>query len=303
MQSLSKRLPPLDTLIAFEAAARLGSFTLAAGELNLTQAAISQRIRNLEEALGARLFDRAHRSVLLNEAGREYQHTVSMALGHLASASNNLGYSLDVERLTIAVDQSVGHLWLSGRLQEFCDDHSDLTVRLIVSDDLEKCLISEVDVAIVFGGDGVSGFQCNRLFPEEVFPVCSPAYLDKLGQVNSLEDLLKADLIELEDERWDWMNWDIWMTRVLGESLPTSRMLQIGSYPLVVDAACQGCGVALGWSGLVDNLLEEGLLVRLIERSVATENGYNIFRNLHSSFPRQQDAFVSWVHSQNFSTA
>jgi len=298
MQIPSKNLPPLDTLIAFEAAARLGSFTLAAKELSLTQAAISQRIRNLETALDTRLFDRSHRRVMLNETGRKYQHTVATALGHLAGATRNLRELPETEQLTIAADEAVAHLWLVPRLYEFSDKFPELSVRLIVSDQLEKCLVSEVDVAIVFGGEDTTGFEAARMFPEVVYPVCSPAFAQKLGKRPGLEEISQANLIELDDERWDWMNWEMWMTSAFGRSSTTQRQLKIGSYPLVIDAACAGRGVALGWGGLVDGLLEGGKLVKPSEVSVCTDNGYNILSNLHSPSRNGRDVFMAWIERE-----
>ena len=294
---LSKRLPPLDSLIAFEAAARLGSFTLAAGELNVTQAAISQRIRNLENDLGLKLFERAHRAVLLNEAGREYQYTVAMALGHLAGATESLEKSRNSDRLVIALDQAMAHLWLLPRLKVFCEKYPDIPVRLIVSDDLVECLASDVDVALVFGGQNAIGFSAVDMFREEVFPVCSLSYLNVAGPLSSAQNLESANLIELEDNRWDWMNWSIWMNSALNVTAPGERMLQIGSYPLVIEAACLGSGVALGWKGLVDDLIDNGTLVKPIKASVKTENGYNILGNQHSNSPEHRDLFISWVKS------
>ncbi|MGI9351183.1 MAG: LysR substrate-binding domain-containing protein [Rhizobiaceae bacterium] len=295
MQILSKRLPSLDSLIAFEAAARLGSFTLAAGELNVTQAAISQRIRNLESELGLKLFERAHRAVILNEAGREYQYTVSMALGHLAGATESLEKSRNSERLVVALDQAMAHLWMMPRLKVFCDMYPEIPVRLIVSDELEDCLSGDVDVALIFGGQSAIGFETADMFREVVFPVCAPSYLEVAGPLISAGDLLGAKLIELEDNRWDWMNWSIWINRALDKTAPGERTLQIGSYPLVIDAACFGGGVALGWKGLVDDLLDSGKLVKPMEEYVKTENGYNILGNRHSSSPVHRDLFISWV--------
>ncbi len=295
---LSQDLPPLDSLVAFEAAARLGSFTLTARELNLTQAAISQRIRNLERALGTTLFERAHRSVLLNEAGRKYQHSVSMVLGHLGSATKNLTRLPHSEQLTVAVDQAIAHLWLFPRFYRFCELHEDVSIRLVVSDELDKCLGNEVDVALVFGGEGTGGYKVERLFDEEVFPVCSPTYTDRLVQPFGLDGLSQCDLIELEDERWDWMNWEIWMTRAYGGSAFEGCRVQIGSYPLVVQAACNGLGVALGWKGLVDAQLADGTLVKPTSMSVLTDGGYNLLSNQQSSSKSVRDLFIDWVLSQ-----
>ena len=119
MRFLGKRLPPLGTMVAFEAAARHQSFTLAAAELNLTQAAISRQIRLLEEDLGINLFLRANRAVTLTSEGRDLQHTVSFSLMHIANAAEQVRATGGRHRLNIATDKSINALWLMPRLHEF----------------------------------------------------------------------------------------------------------------------------------------------------------------------------------------
>lgn len=297
MKTLANRLPPLEALVAFEAAARHGSFTRAASELNVTQAAVSQRIRKLEEVLGKKLFEREKRGITLNAAGRAYQHTVSLALAHLAGATQDLEQTDAREGLVVAVDEAIGHLWLMPRLEDFRRKFEELDLRLIVSDRLEDCIVSEVDVAIVFGGEGAGGFAVKRMFREVVYPVCSKDYLLRKGPFHDLQSLVNADLIELEDDRWDWMNWSIWMTSAYGEAQAHSKSFQLGSYPLVVEAACRGLGVALGWGGLVDGLIEEGKLVRPLSQAVTTSNSYNILANMHSPRSQLRDRFLQWLAS------
>jgi DNA-binding transcriptional LysR family regulator len=135
MQTLKQQLPPLAPLISFEAAARLRSFTAAARELNLSQAAVSQQIRNLEDSLGISLFIRAHKSVELSAKGRELQHTVSTVFQQLAGATAELKESSLQSRITVAADQSVASMWLMPRLPQFQKQFADIGVRLIASDD------------------------------------------------------------------------------------------------------------------------------------------------------------------------
>ena len=178
---LKSRLPPLDNLIAFEAAARLLSFTRAAQELNVTQAAVSQQIRNLEQVLGLKLFERVHRAVRLTAAGREYQHTVSASLRHLASATGDIRLSQTQPRLTLGCDQSIAALCLVPRLAEFQALHREVAIRLVASDKTADCLGEDIQVSIIHGKGDWAGYDCQMLFEETVFPVCSPSYLQKHG--------------------------------------------------------------------------------------------------------------------------
>ena len=297
MQNLSKKLPPLDALVAFEAAARHSSFTAAADELNITQAAVSQRIRNLEEALDTKLFDRAHRSVKLNAAGREYQHSIANALAHIASATSGVNPEPGTTRLTIATDETVAALWLSPRFKAFTDAHEEISVRIVVSDDVKDCVAEAVDAAIVLGAGDPVGFHSEQLFEEEVFPVCSPSFLAANPQIATADGLAATQLIDLEDDRWDWMNWRMWLTECFGADPSNARRIQINSYPLVIEAAKNGLGVALGWRYLINDPLRAGALVRPMETSLKTGLGYNLMTRTGSRATSEVEAFASWVRS------
>ena len=295
---LKSRLPPLDNLIAFEAAARLLSFTKAAGELNVTQAAVSQQIRNLEQVLGLKLFERAHRSVQLSAAGREYQHTVASALRNLASATGDIKLSQTQPRLTIASDQSIAALWLMPRLGGFQRRHPEVTFRLIASDDTGDCLADDVHVAIIHGSGDWPGFASERLFDEEIFPVCSPGYLQTTGPVGNLETLAGRDLLNLDDDHWDWMNWRVWFNRK-GVDLPFEhRSFEINSYPLLIEAAKHGHGIALGWRYLVDDDIASGKLVKPVQDSVPSDFAYYLVwpDNFDRSFEAAE--FCHWMTSE-----
>lgn len=270
----NRSLPPLSTLLAFEAAGRLQSFTRAAAELHISQAAISKQIRQLEDQVGAPLFVRRHRAVQLTPQGREYLHTVVTALTHLAHATLELRAEDESRRLCLAADQSVAALWLMPRCEALLAALPGTTLHLVVSDAEARCLAPEVDLAILHGEGAWPQHESELLFPEVVFPVCSPAYLERAGPLRRPADLAAAQLVDLEDENWTWINWRIWLTDH-GVGLPaTHRALTIGSYPLVLEAARRGLGVALAWRSLIEEDLASGALVRPLAEEVATRFGY-----------------------------
>ena len=298
MKRLRQQLPPLDCLIAFEAAARLLSFTAAARELNLTQAAISQQIRNLEHRLGAALFLRRHRAVQLTSAGRQFQHTVAMALAHLADATTEVRGIASAPHLTVAADQSVAALWLMPRIARFRRLFPDLALRLIASDAEAECLVEDVQVAVIHGNGHWPGFASERLFPEEVFPVCSPGYFAANPGIRTPAGLARAVLLDLEDEHWNWLTWRIWLTE-LGVGLAAARRpLRINSYPLIIEAARSGHGVALGWRHLVDDDLRRGILVQPVPESVSTALGYHLLWPERSAPLPEAVAFCDWVRRE-----
>ena len=292
---MKESLPPLTALIAFEAAGRLQSFTRAAEELNVTQAAVSRQIRLLEEHLGKPLFIRAHRSVELTTEGRNYLHTIVNALSHVSAATREIKSAGTEVRLTVAADQSIAHLWLMPRLQGFRATHAHVNLHLIASDEEEACLSGEVDVALIHGDGNWAAHESKLLFPEEVFPVCSPRYLGARQGRLAAEHLIDATLLDLDDDHWNWLNWRQWLNAHGAGQTVLSRPLTISSYPLVIDAARRGLGVALGWRGLVDDDLKAGRLVAPLRESLKTRFGY------HMVWPRERTrspaalAFITWA--------
>ena len=295
---LKNRLPPLDPLIAFEAAARLLSFTRAGEELHLSQAAISQQIRSLEESLQVKLFTRSHRAVQLTNEGREYQHTVAAILKQLAGATMDIQNVEFAQQLVIGCDQSFATQWLSPRLSQLRQLMPAVTLRIIASDDYNESLGSEVQVAVLHGDGLWPGFQTLRLFAEEVFPVCSPEFDHELAQQDWVSWLLQAPLIDLADSHWNWMNWRLWLGGNNIDKPLGNRNLQINSYPLVIDAACAGHGVALGWRYLVDDLIAQGRLVRPIEQSLKTDFGYYFICRDNLQNDANVIRFLGWLKQQ-----
>lgn len=291
-------LPPLATLVAFEAAGRLGSFTRAAHELAVTQAAVSKQIRQLEEHLGRPLFLRRHRAVQLTAEGREYLHTVVTALDHVSHATRELRADEPAARLVVAADDCVAAVWLLPRLDRLLATLPDVALHIVVSEDESRGLAEEVEMAILHGEGRWPLHDSELLFPEKVFPVCSPACLAALGPVAGPADLLRARLIDLEDDQWTWVNWRIWLTDQ-GVGLPaTHRALTIGSYPLVLEAARRGLGVALAWRHLIEDDLASGSLVCPLAAEVGTRFGY------HLAWPRSRPVsahaatYRAWVRAE-----
>ena len=271
---LKKRLPPLEPLVAFEAAARLLSFTRAAEELHLSQAAISQQIRSLEAKLQVKLFSRSHRAVQLTNEGREYLHTVAAILKQLAGATMDIQNVEFNQQLVFGCDQSFATQWLSPRISELCSLLPEVSLRIVASDNYDESLGPEVQAAVLHGDGDWPGFISQRLFDEEVFPVCSPDYPHQQAQQDWASWLLQAQLIDLADNHWNWMSWRLWLSGNDIDEPLANRNLQINSYPMVIDAACAGEGVALGWRGLVDDLITSGKLIRPVQQSLQTEFGY-----------------------------
>lgn len=268
-----RHLPPLDLLEPFEASARLGSFTRAAEELAVTQSAVSQRVRKLEELLDVKLFIRRHRAIDLTPEGRELLNGVTVALRHLTSATHGLRQRKMRPVMKFGVDTSIAQLWLMPRLHDILEQDSSVTIDLIVSDSESEVLNS--DVAVLHGDGHWPGYVARRLFKDEVYPVCSPEYLRRCP-VSSPQDLLNADLIDLDYVHWNWINWGIWLTETGIDPSEARVRIRTNSYLALIDAARAGMGVALGWDHLLDEDLSAGVLVRPVSESVTSSHGYYV---------------------------
>jgi LysR family glycine cleavage system transcriptional activator len=257
-------LPPLQTLRAFESAARLASFTRAAHELSVTQGAVSRQIRNLEERLGVTLFVRGDRGVRLTPAGSRYDAVIREALESIARATGELAVRLEQGPVTVGATSAIASLWLMPRLTGFRHTEPDLDIRVLASDrDFERAS-EEVDLVIEYARRPVEGEDVSRLFEEEIFPVCSPDYLRGRAAPAEPADLLGETLLALDDDHPDWTGWAEWLAEAGVEGGPARRPVRINNYPALLQAAVAGQGIALGWRHLVDDFLAAGSLVPLM---------------------------------------
>lgn len=266
-------LPPLDLLVPFEASARLGSFTRAAEELSVTQSAVSQRVRKLEMLLDISLFERQHRAIVLTPEGRELLNGVKVALQHLTSATQSLRQRDARPFLKLGCDTSIAQLWLLPRIASILARDAAYAIDLVVSDHEPEVLGS--DVAVMHGNGNWPGFVARPLFSDEIFPVCAPEYLAR-HPVSTPDDLLTADLIDLDYMHWNWMNWGIWLTETGLDPSAVRILMRTNSYMALLDAARAGQGMALGWGNLVDSALRDGSLVRPLAESTDTPFGYYV---------------------------
>lgn len=269
------RLPPMQTLSVFESAARLASFTAAARELGSTQPAVSQRVVQLETDLGTPLFERGHRGVTLTADGARLFEAVRQSLDAIRVATADIRTRRATGELTILTDFGFATYWLMPRLMRLKDLMPDMNVRIVTSQPGYDPQRDHADIAIAFGDGNWAPCTSTRLFPEEVTPVCTPAFRDAHPAVSQAADLAHLPLLHLqptEPERW--LAWNHWF-EAQGLALPPDRHgMTFNSYALVIHAVLMDQGVALGWNPLTDELLASGQLVRLLDTPVVTSRGY-----------------------------
>lgn len=279
----------------FEASARHMSFTLAAKELHVTQAAVSQQVRALEKEVGRPLFIRQHRALTLTREGDRLNRAVSMGLEHIANTVDEIRGVTVNPSIAVGVTFAVASYWLIPRLEQFRARHPNVSVHVVASDRGFDKIADQVDVGIAFGRGQWDGFSSTLLQRAAVFPVCSPKFLKRHPQAGRLADLPECTLLSIDDDRPGLTDWPVWFA-ALGVKYCSAmrRTLKFNSHPLLIQAACEGQGMALGWSLLVDDLLANRKLVRPLDEVLRTDKGfYFLVRE-----PRQTveiRAFSQWL--------
>jgi len=296
MKGLRARLPPPNSIFAFEAAARHQSFTLAARELNVTQAAVSRQIKTLEDHLGLAVFRRARRKVQLTSEGRRLHEAVTAGLDGIAEAVFELQAINAGPNLTVATTLAFSSFWLIQRIPDFRARFPDIELRIIASDANLDLIAEGIDVAVIYGSGKWQGLSATRLFTAEVFPVCSRSLLDSIP-IGTAWNLPNAPLLDLEVSDKSWLDWVNWLQEVGVDTKKLKRRLTFNNYPLQIQAAIEGQGVALGWTPYVNELLAAGKLVRPIKTVVRPKNAYYLVVPL-SAGNANSAAFSRWIREQ-----
>jgi LysR family transcriptional regulator, glycine cleavage system transcriptional activator len=289
---MSRRLPPLNAVRAFEAAARHLSFTRAAEELHVTQAAISHQIKALEERLGLRLFDRRHRALALTPAGQRYLPGVRAAFERLAQATDQLVGAEARGPVTVSMISSFATKWLLPRLSRFRTAHPEIEVRITTSTQLVDFNRDDVDMAIRYGLGRWPGTDAVRLVSEDIFPVCAPALLKGKPPLRKPEDLAHHTLLHIAGFPEDWQ---VWLTAAGLTGIDPNRGPQFDMTLLALDAAANGLGVALGRTPLVAHDLVSKRLVKPFELEVPLESAYYVVTPAKRTLTPKVVAFRDWL--------
>jgi LysR family glycine cleavage system transcriptional activator len=267
---MARRLPPLNALRAFEAGARYLSFTRAAAELHVTQAAVSHQVKALEAHLEVRLFRRMTRRLALTDAGRGLLPEVGAAFDRIAEAVERLGRAQANRTLTVSLTPSFGARWLGQRLGRFWAGYPDIDLKLHHTIDLVDLRGEEADVAVRWGRGSWPGLEAEFLIRAGFTPVCSPALLSGAHPLRRPADLRFHTLLHEED----YEDWAQWLTAAgVGDVDP--RRGPVIDDPSVLDrATLAGQGVALGRTDLIAEYLAAGRLVRPFDLDLDTDYAY-----------------------------
>ena len=265
---MTRPLPPLNALKAFEASARHLSFTKAAAELNVTPAAVGHQVKALEALLQVRLFRRLTRALRLTDAGQAALPAISEAFDLLARGVEELRADRDSGVLTVSVGPSFGALWLVPRLERFRARHPEIEIRLDGTERRVDVPRGEADVALRYGPGGYKGVRVDRLFGPLNTPVCSPALRDGQPPLRRPEDLRHHNLLHIEWKEAE-PSWRLWLLAAGLDDIDPSRGPQFTEEAMAVRAALDGQGVALVSDILVADELAAGRLVRPFDPSLS----------------------------------
>lgn len=281
-------LPPMHTLRTFEAVSRLRGFALAADELHLTASAVSHQIRALESFYRAKLLQRNRLDVSLTPAGVQVLGVVQELLLKLSSVGESLRYK-DTRRLSITAPPSFVSRWLMSRLGGFLGQHPDIDFRLHATTQVLDLGAEQADFAIRYGQGSWPDMRSERFLDELVFPVASPRYVSRLRQRG------KAGLAGHTLLRDDFHGWEQWCEHT-GETLDGARSgAAFSDSALLLQAAEQGQGVALGRSVLVADALACGALVRIGKKNAASPGAYYLVARSGRTDSPPAAAFRQWI--------
>ncbi|MGJ5068788.1 transcriptional regulator GcvA [Bradyrhizobium oligotrophicum] len=288
------RLPSLNGLRAFEAAARHLSFTRAASELNVTQTAISHQIKRLEDELGIRLFVRQNRSLALTPQARDYLPLVRAAFDDLRLATERLVRKDNAKVLTVSTIASLAAKWLLPRLTAFQEAHPGIDVRITTSTGLVDFRKDDVDAAIRYGRGHWPGVRAEWLMADELFPVCSPALLQGDKPLRCPEDLAHHTLLQASGGYDD--DWRLWLTAA-GLPVEMSRQgrLSFDLSLMTVQAAIDGLGVAIGRTAYVQDDIAKGRLVVPFKITLPSDAGFYLVTPEGRTDPPKLKAFRQWL--------
>jgi len=295
-----RRLPPLNALRSYEAAARHLSFTKAAGELGVTPAAVSHQVKMLEGHVGVALFQRVNRQLVLTEAGEACLPGIRTSFEGLAAAVDTISVAGRSGVLTVSVAPSFASKWLLPRLETFKAAHPDIDVRVSASMQLADFASGETDIAIRYGSGRYPGLLSERLISEAVIPVCSPKLLEGPKPLRSPADVGLHTLLhdDSPDEDQSCPTWEMWLRAAGVDGVDATRGPRFNQSSLVLEAAILGQGIALAKSTIATVDLAERRVVKPFELTLPLEFAYYIVYPESKTLMPKVDVFLRWLREE-----
>jgi LysR family glycine cleavage system transcriptional activator len=289
---MSRHLPPLNALRFFEAAARHRSFARAAAELHVTPAAVSQQIKLLEDHLGTALFRRG-KTLALSQSAEEVLPLVSEAFDQLERAMFKIRSGGAGGPLIVSVPPAFAARWLVPRMDAFHARHPDIEVHMLATRRLVDFTMEDVDMSIRFGDGNYPGINSDRLMPEKIVAVATPALAAAIG---SAAELAAANLIEDDSHvrRGLFPDWES-VLAAMGVSGAPLRIRRFSDADLAIEAATAGLGVTLAWHSLVATDLKAGRLAQVLNHAMPSSLGYHVLVPKNRMMLGKVSAFRTWL--------
>lgn len=277
-----RHMPSLGAFATFEVAAKHLSFTLAGKELNVTQGAISQQIRQLESALDTQLFVRKHNALELTDEGRLLLGSVTQGLDVISASVNAITGKEEPQQVTISATDAMARYWLAPRIRAFRETHTNVSFTVLASDSDDTFRnYARTDMSLLCGNErSEAGEETHFLFAEVAQPVCTPEFIAAHGPFNTPEQLNAVNLLHLHESHWNadaigWhpLGWVEWFKAQGAKMQQGVSSLSTNKVSLLIDACLAGEGVMLGFPHLIERHLKEGSLVTAHDECVSAGRG------------------------------
>lgn len=297
MQNLWKLVSSPRHLLVFEAAARTGSFTRAAQELNVQQPSVSASIKQLEASLGTRLFARAHRSVTLTQSGERLYTDVAAAFDRIYQTALAVSERSAQTHVTLTASTAFAHYWMVPRLAQFHAENPDIDLRLQTSEREPDIDAEGISLAIRRGTGTWPGCESHLIAPEVISPIASPRVMASAVNLATVANLLNQSLIHLEEPIRDRPGWADFFAHWKVPYTEPKTGLRLNDYALVLQAAIAGEGFAFGWHHVTDHLIAQGLLVARREWVWETGAGFYLVWSASTPLSPQASKVRDWLVS------
>jgi LysR family glycine cleavage system transcriptional activator len=292
-----EHVPPLKAMLAVEATARLGSFSKAAAELNVTQSAVSHLVSQAEGFVNTQLFQRQMRPVQLTPEGRRFVDAIVAGLNIIRAEGEALQRSANSDTLTVSCNLAYANFWLLPRLKEFHDLHPEVTVNVVTAYQGLPPLTNGIDLSVRFGNGDWPETVAHLLFAEEIVPVASGSYVESLAAVTRPSDLLDKTLLHAraDDKTWfDWRQWFQHFRVTMPANLPGPVF---DNHLMMMQAALAGSGIALGWIGTASEQVRRGQLVELFPERIDAHGGVYLVSREAVTWNKAASRFADWLMS------
>lgn len=294
MKKINMHLLTSRSILAFHLAAQENSFTKAADTLNVSQPAISHGVRQLEERLGVELFERNPQGVILTEMGEKLARRIQRGLAEIQLGLEEALSHTQPEKITLLVSTSVASHWLMPRIARFKQLYPEVQLHCITQDTDQGLQESRFDLCIPLGLAPETGFQRWQFAEEVLTPVCSPefAYKHQLHNLSAINDIPLIHLEERYNSRYNWQHFfdDCNLSPHSSRGDETYN-----DYSIVLQAAMEGQGLALGWQHIVGPLIQQGKLVAPFEQQIATNQPFHIIAPEHKPLNPNTKALLDWL--------